>query len=240
MAGVVNTAAGGGSLITVPTLIFLGLPSAVANGTNRVAIEVESIVAILGFRSKGLSDFKLSFQFAAPALVGAIVGARIAVDISDILYRRILAGVMIVVLVLILLRPTRHLGESKRLPVRPRRLIALAAFFFAGVYGGFIQAGVGFILIATLVALTGMDLVKVNSHKVFIVAIYTFFALGVFVLEGKVDWFAGAVLAVGNGTGGWIGSRIQVDKGEQWIRVILVISVLAMAVRLSGLIPAWS
>ena len=109
-----------------------------------------------------------------------------------------------------------------------------------GIYGGFIQAGVGFILIATLVMITGLDLVKTNSHKVFIIAVYTLSALVVFALEGKVDWLLGAVLAIGNGAGGWIGSRFQVEKGEKIVRVVLVIAVLVMAVRLSGIVPGWS
>lgn len=240
VAGFMNTMAGGGSLLTLPLLIFLGLPSAVANGTNRVAIEVQNILAVLGFRSKGVGDFRLSIQFALPAVAGAWVGARIAIDIPDLLFRRVLAVVMLLVLGLILWNPTRRLRGSEA-PLTPRRrLAAVVAFFLVGVYGGFLQAGVGFLLMATLVGITGLDLVRVNAHKVFIVAVYTLLALAVFAVDGKVDWLVGLVLAAGNGAGGWIAGRLAVTKGERWIKPVLVVAVVVMAVRLSGIVPGWS
>jgi len=239
-AGFVNTMAGGGSLLTLPLLIFLGLPSAVANGTNRVAIEVQNILAVLGFRSKGVANFRLSLQFALPAVLGAFVGARIAVDMPDVLFRRVLAVVMVLVLGLILWNPTRRLRGAEA-PLTPaRRVVAFVAFFAVGIYGGFIQAGVGFLLMATLVGITGLGLVRVNAHKVFIVAVYTLLALAVFALDGKVDWVVGAVLAVGNGAGGWLAGLLAVSKGERVIRPVLVVAVLAMALRLSGIVPGWS
>ena len=240
VAGILNVMAGGGSLLTLPMLIFLGLPSATANGTNRVAIEVQNIIAVLGFRSKGISNLKLSTLFAVPALVGAIVGARIAIELPDKLFNQILAGVMILALALILWNPTRRLKRNEITMTPTRRLVAILVFFLVGIYGGFIQAGVGFILIAALVLITGLDLVRTNSHKVFIIAVYTLSALATFALEGKVDWVLGLVLAVGNGVGGWIGSRFQVAKGEKWVRIVLIVAVVAMAVRLSGIIPGWS
>src|SRR3990167_8785846 len=108
VAGVINTLAGGGSLITLPVLIFLGLPATVANGTNRLAITVQSVLAVAGFKRKGVSDFKLSLFRSLPALIGAIIGAQLAVDVSDILFKRILAVVMILVLGLILWNPIRR------------------------------------------------------------------------------------------------------------------------------------
>src|SRR3970282_1578937 len=98
VAGVINTLAGGGSLITLPVLIFLGLPAAVANGTNRLAITVQSIFAVTGFRRKGFSNFKISLLMSAPVLIGAVVGAQLAVNVSDVLFKRILAVVMLLVL----------------------------------------------------------------------------------------------------------------------------------------------
>ena len=239
-AGFINTLAGGGSMLTMPMLMFLGLPSATANGTNRIAIEVQNIVAVLGFKRKGVFDWKLSWQFAVPATLGAILGARIAIDLPDEVFRKVLAIVMIVVLGLILWNPTRRLRRLQTEMTPWRRAATMGGLFLAGVYGGFIQAGVGFILIATLVLGTGFDLVKINSHKVFIVACYTIVALLIFALAGAIDWRLGLILAVGNGLGGWIGSSFAVRKGEKWVRVVLAVAVLAMVLRLSGLVPGWS
>jgi len=173
VAGVINTLAGGGSLITLPVLIFLGLPATVANGTNRLAITVQSVLAVAGFKRKGVSDFKLSLFMSLPALIGAIIGAQLAVDVSDILFKRILAVVMLLVLGLILWNPTRMRQGNVRYNggmfslSRSRRIASMFIFFFIGVYGGFIQAGIGFLIIAILTTMNGLNLVETNSHKVY-------------------------------------------------------------------------
>jgi uncharacterized protein len=237
--GFINAIAGAGSLLTLPVLIFLGLPTAVANGTNRVAIEVQCITAVLGFRSKGVSNFKLSLLFSLPTLVGAIVGALLAINVSDALFKPILAIVMVIMLGVTFYNPAKRLKRSA-VTMSPARWIAASiAFFFAGIFGGFIQAGVGFLLISILVGIVGLDLVKTNAHKVFIVAVFTLFALAIFVWGGKVNWLLGAVLAVGNGVGGWLGSRFAVTKGEKWIQAFMVLAVVGMAIKLSGIVPGW-
>lgn len=238
-AGFINALAGAGSLLTLPVLIFMGLPSAVANGTNRVAIEVQSIAAILGFRSKGVFDYKFSLLLSLPTLVGALLGARLAIDIPDAWFRLILAGLMILLLAVIWWNPAQRIKQSQT-PMTPWRwAAATVSLFLAGVFGGFIQAGVGFVLITILVGIVGLDLVKTNAHKVFIVGVFTLFALAVFIMEGKVNWLLGLMLSVGNGVGGWLGGRFAVTKGEKWIRIFLVLAVVAMAVRLTGLVPWW-
>ena len=192
VAGVINTLAGGGSLITMPVLIFLGLPATVANGTNRLAITVQSVLAVTGFKRKGVSDFKSSLLMSLPALVGAIIGAQLAVDVSDILFKRILAVVMILVLGLILWNPIRMRQGTVQYDggmtclSRRRRTASMLIFFFIGVYGGFIQAGIGFLIIAVLTTISGLNLVETNSHKVFIVGVNAFFALIVFIFNSKI------------------------------------------------------
>ena len=107
-AGFLNTVAFGGSLLALPVLIFLGLPTAVANGTNRIAIFCQNFSAILGFRRKGVSDFNYSILLAIPAVIGAVIGATIAVDIKDAVFNLILAVVMITMLVLTLINQTER------------------------------------------------------------------------------------------------------------------------------------
>lgn len=238
IAGFINTLAGGGSLISLPILIFLGLPTAVANGTNRLAIAVQSLFAVTGFRRKGVSDFKASLLMSVPALVGAIIGAQLATDVSDILFKRILAAIMLLVLGIILWNPIRksyanvpYNGGMAKVSWN-RRIALMIMFFFIGIYGGFIQAGIGFMIIAVLTTMSGLSLLETNSHKVFIVGINALFALLVFVFHNKIHWPIGLALAAGNGLGGWIGSHLAVTKGERFIRLVLTICVVAMAVRL--------
>lgn len=186
----------------------------------------------MGFRRKGVFDFSYSILLAIPAVVGAVIGAMIAVDIKDATFNLILAVVMITMLVLTLLNPTERLKDKIKSGQTGSKIITMIVFFFIGIYGGFIQAGVGLLIITGLRLLTGMDLVRTNAIKVFVIFFYTVVALGVFILEGKVNWYLGPTLAVGNACGAWLGSHWAVEKGEKWIKVVLVVAVLAFAVRL--------
>ena len=236
-AGFINTLGGGGSLLTLPILIFLGLPAVVANGTNRIAIIIQSIVGITNFRRKGFFYPKLGIILAIPAIFGSLLGARFAVSISEELFQKLLAVIMIIVLVLILTRPEKiFLKEIKGENLSPTRLIvSLFVFFGVGFYGGFIQAGVGFIIIVALTLITGMSLVKINSLKLFIVLIYICSSFVIFLIHVKVDWILGFTLAIGNSVGAYFGSNFSVSKGDKWIRVVLVIAILSMAAKLLGL-----
>ncbi len=231
-------------MLTLPILIFMGLPTAVANGTNRIAIMAQCMSAVAGFKRNGISDFKLSLLLSIPGVLGAIVGAFMAIDMSDVLFKRVLAIVMLLVLGLVLWDPAKRWHVNRQIsgggPVglgRSQLITAMSVFFFIGAYAGFIQVGVGFIIIAALTTITGFSLVVTNSHKVFIAGIYTVFALIVFVFSGKVCWTIGLFLAGGTGLGGWIGSHWAVAKGGRWIKLVLTICVVAMVMGLSGLIP---
>jgi hypothetical protein len=232
VAGIVNTLAGGGSLLTLPLLIFLGLPSTLANGTNRIAVFVQNVTAVLGFRAKGFQNVGYGLFLAIPATIGTIAGAWVAIDISDTAFRKILGILMLIILVLILWNPARRLNKYGENLTPKRKGIAAFAFLFVGFYGGFIQAGVGIFIIVTLTLINGLDLVKTNSFKVVINAIFTLIALLVFAWHGQVNWLVGFLLAIGMGIGGWLGSHLAVTKGEPLIKAVLAISIIAMSLKL--------
>ena len=232
VSGFINTVAGGGSLITLPILIFMGLPPAVANGTNRVGIFLQNIFAVSGFKSKGVSEFPYAIWLSISAVIGAVIGAKIAIDIKGELFNQILAIVMVLVIGVVVFDPLKKNSIGKEKMAAKHQILTIILFFFVGIYGGFIQAGVGFIIMAVLTLVNHFTLVKTNSVKVFVVLVYTAFALGVFVWDGKVDWVLGLILAVGTSIGGWTASRWSVKKGDQWIRYFLIVTVLAMAVKL--------
>jgi len=227
--GFINTLAGGGSLLTLPVLIFLGLPSAVANGTNRIALMIQNIIAVSNFKSKGYFNPRLGLMLAIPAVIGSIIGARMAILLPDLVFNRILALVMILMLGLILWNPTGKLSQTRENLSQKRQITAIITFFFIGIYGGFIQAGVGFIIITALTLITGLSLVNINSIKVFVILIYMFSSLFVFIYSGNVNWLLGLILAVGNGFGAWLGSTVAVKKGDKWVKIVLVIAVVLMA-----------
>lgn len=231
LAGFINVVAGGGSALTLPMLILVGgLDGATANGTNRLAILMQNIFAVWGFEQNKLNSFRQSLLFATATLPGAILGAMVAIRF-EAWFNTILGFVILFVIVSMLIpkpvRLTERVDSSKM-----RRFVLYLALFGVGFYGGFIQAGVGFILMATLFYLAGFNLLKVNVHKVFIVLIYTVPAFLVFVINGKVDWLLGFSLAAGNGLGGWLAAHASVRKGEKFIRLVLVVVLIAMAVKL--------
>ena len=231
VAGVLNVLAGGGSLLTLPVLLFLGLPAAVANGTNRVAILAQNVVAVRGFRNRGLLPWRLALLCTGPALLGGALGARLAVDVDDVLFRRILAAVMLGVCVVMIVDPARRLRFDPARPGTARTVGLVLSFLVIGAYGGFIQAGVGFLIITGLLV-QGLDLVRINAVKVFVVGAFTVAALAVFVAHGQVDWRLGAALAAGNAAGGWLGTRLAVAKGHAWIRRLVLVTVVVFALRL--------
>ncbi|MEX0361245.1 MULTISPECIES: sulfite exporter TauE/SafE family protein [Flagellimonas] len=230
--GFINTIAGGGSLLSLPTLIFLGLPPAVANGTNRVAIVIQTAIATAGFKSKGVSTYPFNIYLGISAFLGAILGARIAVDVDGETFNKILAMVMLAVVLIIIFKPKLKLEEMQERLTGKYLWLSIVVFFFFGIYGGFINAGLGFLMILFMHFVNRMNLVRVNATKVVVVFVYMLSALAVFAFNDKVDWKVGLILAIGNGTGGWISSRFSVKKGDGFIKTFLVVMVIIMAIKL--------
>ena len=232
ISGFLNTVAGGGSLITLPVLIFLGLPSNVANASNRIGIIFQSISAVRGYQSKGISAYPYSLFLGISALFGALLGAKIAVDITGEFFNKILAVIMILVVLIMIFSPISKTGISPEKMSLKNQLLGIVIFFFIGIYGGFIQVGVGFLMLLTLTYLNNFTLVKSNSAKVLIVLVYTCAAVAVFAYERIINWKYGLLLAVGNAIGGWFASRWSVDKGDVWVKRFIFITVFALAIKL--------
>jgi hypothetical protein len=229
-AGVVNTLAGGGSLLTVPLLVLIGLPGPVANGTNRVGIAIQSAAAAWRFRAEGVSGFRRSLPVLLPICVGSLLGAVWISNVSDAAFKRLFGGVM-----LLLLIPTLRPPRAAREAARPWPMGVVAAAFFAiGLYGGALQAGVGLVLVMAL-SRTGFDLVLANSVKVVVTLAYTLLALPVFVAQDQIAWAPALLLSAGFAVGGALGARIAVRGGERVIRPVLAVCVVALAGRMLGL-----
>lgn len=232
VVGFMNTVAGGGSLLALPFLIFIGLPSNIANGTNRVAIVVQTVMATAGFKSKGVSTFPFNTYLGISAFLGSIIGAYLAVDITGEVFNRILAIVMLSVVFIIIFSPRMTMVHAAERLTGKYLWLGIIAFFFFGIYGGFINAGLGFLMMLFLHYVNRMSLVRSNATKVAVVLLYMLSALTVFALNDKVNWQIGLVLAIGNGSGAWFGSRVSVSKGDGFIRVFLIVMVVIMAIKL--------
>jgi len=233
-AGAVNVVAGGGSFLTLPTLIFLGLPPTVANGTNRVAILLQNAGAVWSFDRHRLVAWRWLKVAALPAVVGAGLGTWLAVVVGDEAFRRVLAILMVVAAAGTIwgsTGPSRDSDRDGEADDGGSPLLLAVGFFGAGVYGGFVQAGVGFLLLA-VAGVAGFGLVRGNALKVLTVLAFTPLSLGLFALSGKVQWVPGLVLGVGNLLGGLAGVRFTVSAGERWVRRVVAVAVVGFAIAL--------
>jgi uncharacterized membrane protein YfcA len=230
VASVLNVIAGGGSFLTIPLLIFFGLPATEANATNRLGVLTQNVGGVWGFARHGVLDWHWALRASLPALVGAAVGTGLALQIGDREFRRVLAALMVVVTLWTLLdrggRLAGALGDARH------KGVVLAVFFaLAGVYAGFVQAGVGFFILA-LTTVGGLDLVRGNAVKVLVILATTCLSLALFAWEGKVEWVPGAALAVGSLAGSLVGVRLTVLKGHAWVQGVVTVAIVVFAVKL--------
>lgn len=228
VAGFINTLAGGGSFLAVPLLIFAGLPPTAANATNRVAVLIQNVAAVTGFRQERVPGAGYALRLAPAVLVGSWLGAWLATRIPDELFQRAFALLMLAALPVILWRPRPQGGRAIPLPLP----VELVLYFAIGFYGGAVQAGIGIPLVLALAGIGGLDLVRANSVKVVLIAALTAVALAQFWWGGLVHWVEGLVLAAGSGLGGYVASRAGARVGERLIRPVLVIAVVGLALRL--------
>ena len=230
-AGFLNVIAGGGSTLSVPVMIFMGLPAPIANGTNRIAILAQNIAAVVTFFRRGYSDFKLSLSLAICAIPGAIAGAFVGVEFEGIWFNRMLAVIMFGIMLI------NHLGKKtaptkKIVTSRIRLIIGHLMMILVGFWGGVIQIGVGFLIMPVLSNVIGLDLIRTNMHKVFIIGTYTVVALAIFASNLEIPWMIGLALASGNMLGGYLGARISISQGDRFIRIVLNVVLACFIVRL--------
>lgn len=229
-AGVVNTLAGAGSLITVPLLVLVGLPGGVANGTNRIGVLLHNLTAAWRFRAEGVPGVRQAGPMLLPVCLGSFAGAFAIAWVPDELFEKLFG-----VLMVLLLPPLLHSTAGRN--QHPKQWAPAATFgfcFLVGMYGGAFQAGVGIAILYGL-SFAGYDLLRGNSIKVVINAALTAVAAAVFILNGQVAWLAALILAAGFIVGGIIGVRVAVYGGERVIRPVLVAAVLALAGRMLGM-----
>jgi uncharacterized membrane protein YfcA len=236
-AGVINSLAGGGSLITVPLLALAGVGGVAANGTNRVAIVAQNASSVVGFARRGVGEWNRTVQVLIPTLLGAAAGSAVASALPDDVFERLFGVIMIPMLVLSIRRPAPASSSTDSEDAQEWSLwLKVVVFFAVGVYAGAIQAGVG-ILILLVLSRAGFDLVTANAMKVILILATAVLSSAVFIANGQVQWLAAAVLAVGASIGGYVGANLAVDGGERLIRPVLIVVVLVLASRMLGL---WS
>ena len=235
VAGVINTLAGSGSLVTLPIFMFVcGLPPNIANGTNRVGIIFQSIVAIRGFRKSGTVDYRGSIWLVAPAVVGAMLGAWLASEMSANQMRYVIGSLMVVMLFVLLINPKRWIQESDAAERNNRSLLSIGTYFAIGIYGGFIQAGVGIFLLAAVVLISKYSLKEGNGIKLLVIVAFAVPTLAIFWWHQQVHFGYGIAMAVFQSLGAVLGVRFatRVPNANLWIHRLLIAILITAATKI--------
>lgn len=227
IAGWINTLAGGGSNLTLPMLMVLGLPPDVANGTNRVGVIMQGLVAVKGFHKYGRLDTQSIWPILVPSLMGGVIGAIAAAVLPNVALKPLLLGTVLTMSVIILIRPN-FIAPEPGTPVRSpnEHRGAWWGLFVAGIYGGFVQASVGFILLAALAGGLRYDLVRANALKMVCTLAFTSVSLGIFIWFDLIEWVPGLVLAAGTMIGTHASVRFAVTVQQNTIKWILFVMTL--------------
>ncbi len=240
LAGIINTLAGNGSILTITALsVAAGLPIGMANGTNRVGVIFQVLVGLRTFLKSGKTDFKGVWKIAIPTVVGSVLGAYAAVEIgksNEIWLSRAIGGVMVFMLFLVLNNPKKWVEENKN--TKEVHLFWLILIFLAvGFYGGFIQAGVGVIMLVVLMSVTSYSLTNANAVKLLLTLLLTIPALIIFIVNGQIEWIAGLTLSVSQMFGAaWLAKfAVGHPKANYWIRAILVGIIIIAIIRFLGI-----
>ncbi len=233
IAGIVNTLAGGGSLLTVPLLVLLGVPGALANGTNRVGILFQCVVAAWRFRAGGALDLRAVAPVFVPVALGSLVGASLVTRLNDATFERAF-GVLMLLFLVPVLRGTSPSAASTPRPPLPGWASTLL-YVGIGLYAGAFQAGVGIPLLAALLY-AGHDLLQANAVKVTVIALATTLAVPVFIAAGQVAWGPALLLALGFSAGGALGAWLAIEAGERFVRPLIGVVIVLLALRLLGVV----
>lgn len=258
VAGIINTLAGSGSAVTLPMLVFLGLAPGAANATNRIGVIVQNVVGIATFARSGrvrlrgekgerassenildADSLRFGLWLSAAGMPGAMVGAYVATRLDKEAMDLVIGGMLILVLVTIFVNPTKWLRERSEVRKERPEFYELALFFAVGVYGGFIQAGVGVFLVTALVLGVGYTIVHANAVKLIFVLALNIVAFVVFILSPlEINWGIGALMAVGQSIGAWAAVRfaVTVKDANRWVRYLLIVVVVYSILRFFGLL----
>ncbi len=257
VAGIINTLAGSGSAVTLPMLIFLGLEPTSANATNRIGVIIQNIVGIATFARSGrmqlrgdtgqsvpesildADSLRFGLWLSGAGMLGAIVGAYVATLLDKDAMNLAIGGMLVVVLVTIFFNPTKWLREKSEVRKERPELFVLLLFFAIGIYGGFIQVGVGVFLVTALVLGVGYTIVHANAVKLIFVLALNIVALAVFIrLSVEINLWMGALMAVGQSLGAWAAVRfaVTVKDANRWVRYLLIVVVIYSILRLFGLL----
>jgi uncharacterized protein len=234
VVGIINTLAGNGTVITYTLFLLMGYDTYIANGTPRLGVVMQTFASSFIFFRKKVLKVRKGFLLSIPVVIGSLAGAQIAASMNEKVLHYTIAGLMLVMMIFVLYKPSRWLKGKEGVQTEKLSLKEIIIYLLIGVYGGFIHIGVGILLLAALVLVSGYDLLHANALKVFIVFVYSPFALAVFMMNGQVNYAIGLISSIGNLFGGILASYMAVSWGARFLQWVLVIVILFSVARSFG------
>lgn len=228
-AGFINIIAGGGAMITVPLMIIFGIPADVANGSNRLAVITQSLVAVQRFNQKDVFKGIDVIALLSPCVLGTLSGALLISYLPEQMIKMVLLGTMIVIASAIMFFPESVFADEDEEPFHIKeKPMGFLWMFLAGFYGGAIQAGVGFLLIAILGGVLRYDLIRGNALKMACTLLFGCLSLLIFVMRGQVWWGPAIILAVSSVAGVLVSVNFAFKVEKKVLqRILLAMVVLA-------------
>ena len=236
IVGFVNTLSAGGTAISIALYLALGLSPVEANATNRIGVLMQSSLSAMLFARKGYLKQKRVFILALSAMFGALLGSVLSLLIPMQAFSYAM-GVSLIVMLFFLFTASKNFDtdNEEKLSAKNKPLHYIV-FFLIGIYGGFVQVGTGFFLIAAGSMLLGADIIRTNAIKAMVMTLYTIVAIIVFVQGGNVHWNFGLLHSAGTFIGSFVATRIAFKKGAKFIRYIVIVVIIFTALYLTGLI----
>lgn len=218
IASVINIMAGGGSNLILPVLMMFGIPPEVANGSNRVGVFLQTLTGIRGFKQAAkvppMAELK---PIVLPTILGGFVGAVLASVLPSSVLKPTLLLCMLFVATWVALQPNIFSSNPTQ-QVKSMSPLAFCCLFATGVYGGFVQAGVGLLMLPVFAGILGYDLARSNALKLVCTIGFTVVALVVFFWQGQIWWQVALPLSIGNMLGAIIGVKVALKVKAQVLR----------------------
>ena len=218
LVGIINTLAGGGSIITMTMFMAFGLPINLANGTNRIVVLMQNLAATATFIRKKAFNINHGLLLSIPVIIGNIIGALVSHYMNEMTYKICFGAILLIIMVYLLFDHKIKMKEGTNFEIKPLHYLW---FLLIGFYGGFIYIGIGYLILAITLWVMRMDLVTANAIKGFVITLATPFSLAVFMYTGDVDYIFGLVHGLGNMIGSFLASHYMANWGKSFLKIFI-------------------
>lgn len=222
LAGAINSVAGGGSLISFPLLIALGVPSIPANATNAVALWPGSLASVWGYRAELRSIGKITTLLTLPTILGSLFGAWILLHTPEQLFNRVVPFLILLATILLWQQPRFKKYAAGHTTSREKYLLAMILQLVVSIYGGYFGAGMGIMMLASLSFTISGTIHRLNAIKTWLATLINIVASGLFITSDKVLLLPALALAFGSIIGGYVGARLALRLNPDLMRKIIV------------------